>query len=341
MTYKFTKFISTRIIYGKPRKVIVDICGDIINRNPTKEELKGLKKESDVRITRNNKQRLFDEEQKQYLLEFLRYFYEKEGRVPVERDFINNPKYPGFMTYVEIFGGWNNAIRAAGLVPNRYITDEELLEFLRRFYIEEGRPPTLRDFIDNPKYPGFQIYTNRFGSWENSLRLVGLDTDSMVRKGIIENYNQKARLAEVLVIKHFTGKVMDLSGKNRSSPYDGICPKGEPYDVKSSRLLENYWYFNIRNVNKDEIEWYYLLAFNEDHSELLYAWRVPAWEFMNVIEKEGILIGANSDYNYNLENMKEYIITDKLAPIFKDWLDKIQKDRVQYDKKLYDGCIIE
>lgn len=35
-------FISTRIIDGKLRKVIVDNIGTITNRNPTKEELKGL-----------------------------------------------------------------------------------------------------------------------------------------------------------------------------------------------------------------------------------------------------------------------------------------------------------
>ena len=37
-----------------------------------------------------------------------------------------------------------------------------------------------------------------------------------------------------------------------------------------------------------------------------------------------------------IENMKEYIVTDKLTPIFENWLDKIQTDGVQYDKKLND-----
>lgn len=36
------KFTSVRIIGGKPRKIIVDQTGKIVNRDPSKEELKGL-----------------------------------------------------------------------------------------------------------------------------------------------------------------------------------------------------------------------------------------------------------------------------------------------------------
>lgn len=116
MTDKWSKFKSTRIVDGKLRKVVVDICGDI-NRSPTEEDLKGLKKESDVRITRNNKRKLSEEEQKEYLLEFLKYFYEKHGRVPGQLDFNDNPKYPSFETYRKVFGNWNNAIELVGFIP--------------------------------------------------------------------------------------------------------------------------------------------------------------------------------------------------------------------------------
>lgn len=39
------EYKSIIIIDGKPRWVIVDEDGKIINRNPSKDELKGLKKE--------------------------------------------------------------------------------------------------------------------------------------------------------------------------------------------------------------------------------------------------------------------------------------------------------
>lgn len=58
-----SRFTSIRWIDGKQRKVVVDICGDIINRNPTKEELKGIRSELSKKEISN------DEE---YLLEFLR-----------------------------------------------------------------------------------------------------------------------------------------------------------------------------------------------------------------------------------------------------------------------------
>ena len=40
-----TYYKSWRLIDGKPRLVIVDETGNIVNRNPTEDELKGLDKE--------------------------------------------------------------------------------------------------------------------------------------------------------------------------------------------------------------------------------------------------------------------------------------------------------
>lgn len=98
------RFIAARIIDGKPRKVIIDENGDIINRNPNKEELKGLKRES------SNKQLYTDEE---YLLRCLRVSYEENKRIPKVKDFVNNPKYPCYNIYVKVFGSWDNAIKEA------------------------------------------------------------------------------------------------------------------------------------------------------------------------------------------------------------------------------------
>lgn len=100
------------------------------------------------------------------------------------------------------------------------------------------RSPTARDFANNPRYPGYGIYQKRFSSFEKAKKLVELDTESMIRKGVLDTNNyQKARLTEILVIEHFTNKgAIDLSGENCNSPIDGICPKGLEYDVKSSKL---------------------------------------------------------------------------------------------------------
>jgi len=52
------------------------------------------------------------------LLKYIKDFYTKEGRVPNNRDFINNPQYPSCTTIVIRFGSWNKAIIAAELSPN-------------------------------------------------------------------------------------------------------------------------------------------------------------------------------------------------------------------------------
>lgn len=104
-------FTSIRWIDGKQKKIIVDICGHIINRNPTKEELIDIRPE----ISRRQLDKLSGEYRKQYLLEFLRYFNEKEGRPPTLRDFENNSEYPSYKTYANIFGSWLSALKQIGL----------------------------------------------------------------------------------------------------------------------------------------------------------------------------------------------------------------------------------
>ena len=79
--------------------------------------------------------------------------------------------------------------------------------FKIQFYEENGRPPTVGDFTNNPEYPGFAIYQRRFGSWENALKPIRLDTDSMARKGVVKTENQKARLVEIFVKEHLMEKV--------------------------------------------------------------------------------------------------------------------------------------
>lgn len=425
-----TYYIDIRIIDGKPRKVIIDDTGKVINRNPVKDELKDLEKESYVK---NKKLLCTDEEllgclrqfyeengrsptirdfinnpeypsSKTYknhfgswnsaikmagldtnygkrgqlytnrqLLEYLKKFYEDNGRVPFHYDFNNNPKYPSFNTYIDHFGSWNSAIEKVGLQVNRFTnmtdeellgslrqfyeengrvpshrdfnnnpiypsfgvfidrfgswnnaleitglqinrfshtTDEELLEYLKQFYEENGRPPTKRNFNNNPRYPCFTTYIDRFGSWHNSLKLVELDIDTMVRKGIIETSRQKGRFFEIYVLEHFTEDTIDVAGDNCTSPFDGICPKGQIYDAKSSAIVDNlYWYFRL---NKGEgIDFYYLGAFDKDFKKLLHVWRIPG----DLTESTVLYIGLYSNRRYNLENMKEFEITDKFKDI--------------------------
>lgn len=242
----------------QPRWVVIYETGKIINKNPSKDELKGLEKEP--RSTQDT-----------------RHF-------------------------------------------RKYTTDEELLDYPIQFYEERGKVPAAADFVNNPGYPNVTTYVKRFGSWSNALKLVGLDVDSMIKKGVLVTNDQKARLAENEVINHFKQYPVDLAGQNHNSPCDGMCPNGKTYDVKSARLLKNRkcYQFNANNERKEEIEIYYFLAFNLDWTKLEYAWRVPG----EIVEKDRVLIGLNGNYEFNIENMKEYEITDKFREILADDKEK-------------------
>lgn len=258
------------------------------------------------------------------LLGYLLQFWQENGKVPTAKDFDNNPKCPSSSTYQKHFGSWNKAIEIAGLSGYRVrvrILDNELLEYLIQFWKENGRAPTKMDFINNPKYPSPRTYQLCFGSWSKALKLVGLDVDSMIMKGIIENDQQKARLFELLVLKYHKGKAIDVSGDNCRNPVDGICPKGQIYDVKSSSLRHSK-YFCFHLTQKGGVDFYYLGAFDKEYKTILHVWRIPG----NFTDESFIIIGVDN-CTYNFENMRKYEITDKFKDIF------------QYDKRLYDGYI--
>lgn len=277
------------------------------------------------------------------LLDYLKQFYEENGRTPMQDEFARNPKYPSWSTYVHRFGSWNKALEMAGLDINYHAsyTDEQLLNYLKQFYNETGKAPTETDFRYNKKYPSITTYIKHFGSWNKALKLVGLDVDTLVENGVIRNTYQKGRYFELIVKKHFKELPIDLSGKNRCSPFDGICQDGT-YEVKSVGLREGKrWCFPIYNKEKEEIEWYYLGAFNEDYSKLLHAWRIPG----ELIEKDYLCISIENSYKkdtYCVDSMKEFDITDKMIDILKKY-EFFEKGNVEtkpiYNKKLYDGYI--
>jgi hypothetical protein len=102
---------------------------------------------------------------------------ERLGKSPTMREFASDPRttvHP--QTVIEHFGSWNNAKRAAGLVPRRFATRAELLGLLRELGEELGRPPTARDIDEHKgKLPSKSLYWHTFGSLTNALREAGFD----------------------------------------------------------------------------------------------------------------------------------------------------------------------
>ena len=111
------------------------------------------------------------------ILSQLKSSAERLGRSPTMREFAEDAEttiHP--QTVIERFGSWNRAKRAAGLVPRRFATKEELLRCLRELGERLGRTPTAKDVDANRGLvPSKSLYWHTFGSLTNALREAGFD----------------------------------------------------------------------------------------------------------------------------------------------------------------------
>src|SRR6476660_6298139 len=111
------------------------------------------------------------------ILEELRASAERLGRSPTMKEFAADPQsqvHP--QTVIEHFGTWNAAKRAAGLMPRRFATREELAGQLRRLGDELGRTPTADDLKQRRgPMPSASLYWHTFGSLTTALREAGFD----------------------------------------------------------------------------------------------------------------------------------------------------------------------
>src|SRR3954454_4595870 len=111
------------------------------------------------------------------ILAELRSCAERLGKSPTMREFAADAEttvHP--QTVIEHFGSWNAAKRAAGLVPRRFATRDELLGLLRELGDELGRAPTARDIDEHKgRLPSKSLYWHTFGSLTNALREAGFD----------------------------------------------------------------------------------------------------------------------------------------------------------------------
>src|SRR6201985_323733 len=98
------------------------------------------------------------------ILEALRSSAERLGRSPTMKEFAADPAagmHP--QTVIEHFGTWNAAKRAAGLVPRRFATRDELVGQLRQLGEELGRTPNAHDIRSRRgTMPSTSLYWHTF-----------------------------------------------------------------------------------------------------------------------------------------------------------------------------------
>ena len=111
------------------------------------------------------------------ILEELRASARRIGRSPTMKEFAADPETTAHpQTVIEHFGSWNAAKRAAGLVPRRFATREDLLRQLRDLGQELGRTPTAKDLEEHrTTMPSKSLYWHTFGSLTTALREAGFD----------------------------------------------------------------------------------------------------------------------------------------------------------------------
>lgn len=112
--------------------------------------------------------------QDEELLSELRRLADTTGRPPTKEMMGRRGGY-GHGTYQKRFGSWNDALRAAGLQPNRENnpTKEKLADDLRQLAGEIGRPPLAVDIEDEGRHAP-KTYIDVFGSLQKAREGGGL-----------------------------------------------------------------------------------------------------------------------------------------------------------------------
>jgi hypothetical protein len=111
------------------------------------------------------------------IVEQLQACAQRLGRSPTMKEFGEDEGttvHP--QTVIDHFGTWNAAKRAAGLVPRRFATREELVRLLRELGERLGRVPTARDIeASRATMPSKSLYWHTFGSLAAALKEAGFD----------------------------------------------------------------------------------------------------------------------------------------------------------------------
>ena len=142
-------------------------------RRPARELLESLDRDALAKFQAGIRKRYTDED----IVQQLQASAVRLGRSPSMREFAadsGTSVHP--QTVIEHFGTWNAAKRAAGLVPRRFATRDELLQLLRELGERLERTPTARDLDEHRgSMPSKSLYWHTFGSLTNALREAGFD----------------------------------------------------------------------------------------------------------------------------------------------------------------------
>lgn len=299
------KFTSIRLTDDKQKKVIVNICGDIINRNPTKYELKDTTKH----LSTKEILKLPEDEMKKYLLEFLIYFYEKERRTPLAKDFTKNPKYPSFATYQRVFENWNNAIIEAELWNKRYNPTHTCDRCGISFDKTTGHPTREKD-----KYGKWLLIwdcNNCYQKYDPNSNNSKTKQEADCRNGNLDpNSNTGIGYVAAVLIKKYleVEDCFELTDNFNYPEYDMIEHKDwGKIDVKGSSLLtENGYLCHSFCTNKNKTaDFFFCVGFDKDRKRVLAVFIIPNEEYVSKLDKITVPYNRRSKYNKYKESEED------------------------------------
>lgn len=169
------------------RDVECDTCGDVFAKIPCLIEQHTrhfCSKSCRLEWKRNDREALLDE---------LRRLEEKLNRTPSQKHLKKHTEY-NKKSYTRAFdGGWNAALRAAGMDPNREnYTRKECLADVRAVADDLNHPPRMKEHDSHGDISATCI-AEKFDSWVDAVSAAGLD-ESQVRE---QNITREDLLAEV------------------------------------------------------------------------------------------------------------------------------------------------
>ncbi|WP_276301398.1 homing endonuclease associated repeat-containing protein [Halorussus lipolyticus] len=128
------------------------------------------------------------------LLDALQRLAEELGETPTSMEMNDQGEYSA-SPYQDEFGGWNNALREAGLELNqpRRIPTDDLLNEIRRLARELNQTPTKKQLNEQGEYCS-RTYQTRFGSWNEAIRQAGLEPNQRISKSAFRERPDTCRL---------------------------------------------------------------------------------------------------------------------------------------------------
>jgi len=123
------------------------------------------------------KEKNYDEEK---ALNKLKEYIDSLGYVPTRRELQKANFKPSMSWFGDKFGSFEKALQRAGYTS--ITTDEDLLNIIRDFSINNGKSPTTKDMCNANGFPSTESYYGRFNtkSWNEILQLAGLEVNHYI-----------------------------------------------------------------------------------------------------------------------------------------------------------------